>query len=384
MKPEVATNGADPSAEIARDALHLGYELVLPTSAFERAICEAFSRVFRVQPIGIDDDFYDLGGDSLIREQLAIEIERAAAKPFSISQIFEFGTPRSIARLLSAECPVGAEKPGEGVLFVVHGRGGYTALRPEFRNALTSPTYIHTFELPGIRGGGPMLTKLSDVAAAYVRQIQEIQPHGEIRLAAFCLGSLIALEMAGQLRALGRPLHRLVLLDPRLPSGVSRRFAAEKRLAASPSLGAVLRYFTATGRLPGSAFLGPVLEPLVFRRVMRKELRGIKRDHRNGRSFAKRYDGLGMKDEPRAALLASYHFSWPEPFEGRTYILASRDRVGTFSDGAKAWTWLTPRKTIDVVADAHHQIGSAAAPVVATRIDQILFGPSDNSVALAG
>lgn len=365
--------GDDREDVISRESLGLANAFAAPSGDFERKICAAFGKVLRVDPVGLDDEFYDLGGDSLAGEQLSLEIECAVGRPLALSQLFEFGTPRKVARLLGPDAPGGPGPDGEEILFVVHGRGGYTALLPEFRAGLTSGRRAHTFELPGIRGDGGVVIRVADLAAIYVREIELLQPRGPVRLAAFCSGSLIALEMATLLEQRGRPLDRMVLLDPRLPGRVNRRYRAERALRASvggPFAG--LLYFLRTGRLPNSPAPGPVFADLQFHWTSRHEMKRIARDRRKGAGFARRNEGLGLNDKPRADLVASYRFAWPKPFPGQAFILASRERADTFHDADTAWSFLTPNRVVEVVAERHGDIGNVSASATARRMDEIL------------
>jgi thioesterase domain-containing protein len=88
--------------------------------------------------------------------------------------------------------------------------------KPEFRKVFGESQEFHLFELPGIRGG-QSYDRLEDIAAVYVAQLVERYPRGPILIVSFCVGALIALEMAAQLAARGRPITQLVLLDPSLP-----------------------------------------------------------------------------------------------------------------------------------------------------------------------
>lgn len=365
--------GDDREIVISRESLGLANAFAAPSSDLEKTICEAFAGVLLVDPVGLDDEFYDLGGDSLAGERLSLEIEDTVGRPLTLSQLFEFGTPRKVAQLLAPDEPGARQAGGEEILFVVHGRGGYTALLPEFRAALTSGRRAHTFELPGIRGDGGVMLRVSDLAAAYVREIELLQPRGRVRLAAFCSGSLIALEMATLLERRGRPLDRMVLIDPRLPGRVNRRHRAERALRASGGgMLAALLYFVRTGRVPNSPSPDPVLAGLQFRWTSRHEMKRIARDRRKGVGFARRNEGLGLKDKPRADLVASYRFAWPKPFAGQAFILASRERADTFDDVDQAWTVLTPNRVVEVVAERHDEIGTVSTAVAARRMDEIL------------
>ena len=96
------------------------------------------------------------------------------------------------------------------------GAWAYTLPKPEFRQAFAEGQELFVFELPGIRGG-QSFDRTEDIAAVYVAKLVEHYPQGPILIASFCVGALIALEMASQLAEMGRPVAQLVLLDPSLP-----------------------------------------------------------------------------------------------------------------------------------------------------------------------
>ncbi|HSF64302.1 MAG TPA: alpha/beta fold hydrolase, partial [Paracoccaceae bacterium] len=193
----------EPPQTIARDSLRLRTPYVVPASGLESQVADVFCRILGVTPVGACDDFYDLGGDSLLGEQISMELLAVTGRVFPISGLFEAGTPRAIAAVLSGAAPAAAT-PGRETFFIVHGRGGYTVPRPEFMAALTSGARVVMFELPGIRGDAPHPRTIRDVARAYVDRIEADLPQGPVRLAAFCTGGLIALEMAHLLADRGR------------------------------------------------------------------------------------------------------------------------------------------------------------------------------------
>jgi acyl carrier protein len=176
-------------------------------------IAEVFAQALVVERVGANDDFFDLGGDSLGAEIISMNISERTGHAFELSALVEHGSPRKIAALLGdlskkTVVPHSANK-GRPPIFVVHGRQGFTLLKPSFRNALADDQKLFMFELPGIRGGR-CYERIEDIAAVYVGQLVEKHPHGPILLAAFCMGSVIALEMAACPRVrCGRPRHLL-------------------------------------------------------------------------------------------------------------------------------------------------------------------------------
>ena len=83
---------------IARDGLRLPTPYEAPIGESETAIAEIFAEIFSVGRVGANDDFFDLGGDSLLAESLCLLIAERSGRDFQLSALMEHGTPRKIAR----------------------------------------------------------------------------------------------------------------------------------------------------------------------------------------------------------------------------------------------------------------------------------------------
>ncbi|WP_159082352.1 thioesterase domain-containing protein [Paragemmobacter aquarius] len=368
-----------------RDDLRLPYAFVPAGTALEAKVADVFGAVLRVAGVGVVDDFFDLGGDSLGGEQIALEIERRTGKPFAISALFDCPTPRLIAAYLQR---AGVAKGGQDAtrIFVVHGRGGYTVLRPEFRAGLTRGAEITMFELPGIRGDAPVPETVADVAAAYVDQIGRDYPQGPIRLAAFCAGGLIALEMAAQLKRAGRPVAGLVLIDPSVPSRLRKRHRMLARIEAG---GDRLRLAYGVRFGDGAALPAPLgaLARLVRRVEYRLRLWAILLrenwfDRLRGGGGLARYRNAALKALPRAKLITAYRFAWPEPFDGPVGVIASQERGPAFGKAGGIWRRFLPQAEVVTVAVSHADIGKGSAAEVADRMEAMLLSPE--ALARAG
>ncbi len=337
-----------------------------PRDELESAICAAFSQVLRVVPVGRDDEFYDLGGDSLAGEALSIEIQNVTGKIFPISKLFRHATPAAIAELLGGKARSAADPMR---LFVVHGRGGYTTLSPDFRAGFKPDRIITMFELPGIRGDREPIWNIRELAEVYVRQIQQEQPHGPIQLAAMCAGSFIALEMAEVLRLAGRPLHRLVLIDPKAPPQLITRHEAEAALEQQPGSLSAEEYFARTGRWQDAAKDAAALR--VEQPRMAEDFR--QKMAADQMSFVKRYKGLGFADWPRAVLMTMYRFAWPPPFAGQTHVIASVERIAEIAAPNSIWRRFTPNLSYEVVSDKHSEIGKGeVGRLTAAKLERLM------------
>lgn len=348
------------SSLMARASLGLPEPYVAPDGNLETLITKIFADVFDIDRVGANDDFFDIGGDSLVAETLSLEILQRTGCQFPISSLLEFGSPRRIAAALS---PSESGKEGEqplvvdeaersassaamsssdavtrGVdeqirppIFVVPGRGGYTLPQAQFRQALAKGQSLRMFELPGIRGG-KYYERIEDIAAAYIDQLNQEYPRGPILLASFCAGGLIAIEMASQLADNGRPIKHLVLCDPPV-----RR---------NGTLG------VRTNRIDLQDGVQSLLLHLLPRplRLRYYELRWKKR----GRT---RFADQNLSAEARAKLYAAYIDYRIRPYAGPVTILASRARLPAMRDGSQVAS-LLPNRRVHMVVDRHGEIAN--------------------------
>jgi arthrofactin-type cyclic lipopeptide synthetase C len=95
---------------IRRESLGLPVPFEPPEGDLETAIAEIFADAFDIDRIGANDDFFDLGGDSLIAAILSMRVAEHAGCEFPVSSVLENGSPRRIAALLSNRPSVNAAK----------------------------------------------------------------------------------------------------------------------------------------------------------------------------------------------------------------------------------------------------------------------------------
>jgi hypothetical protein len=88
---------------IARESLNLQTPYELPAGKLEELIAGVFVEVFELDRIGAADEFFDVGGDSLLGEVLSERITQRTGQDFQISDLFEHGSPREIAKFLFAK-----------------------------------------------------------------------------------------------------------------------------------------------------------------------------------------------------------------------------------------------------------------------------------------
>jgi thioesterase domain-containing protein len=350
------------AGSVARESLRLPAPYAAPVGEVETVIAGAFAEIFSVGCVGADDDFFDLGGDSLLAEPLSLLIAERCGRDFRLSTLMDYGTPRKIAALFARNGRHAAEPAPSAAshirppIFVVHGRNGFTLLKPDFRGALAQGQRLHVFELPGIRGGRSY-DAIEDIAAVYVGEIMETYPEGPVLLAGFCMGGLIAFEIASQLAANGRPIRQLVLLDPALPkptrsSKYNKGSEWPPRATFAERLRKRLRHLLG---LPAER-----RTPRQRRAFANDEVEFLRRLDERARDGRSQYSGSQLSTRAQARLQASYRQYRLPPFHGRAAILSSAARDATFRDDRYLWNEFLPGRKVYRITHTHGEITGAA------------------------
>jgi thioesterase domain-containing protein len=342
---------------IARDSLNLQTPYEPPAGELETLIAGAFAEVFKLDRVGVNDEFFDVGGDSLLGEVLSTLISERTGRDFQISTLIEHSSPRRIAGLLGdKQAQPGAAKATRPPIFIVHGRMGFILPQPGFRQAFAEGQELHVFELPGLRGG-ESCSRVEDIAANYVAQIVKRQPQGPILLAAFCVGAFIALEMAAQLAEKGRPVTQIVLLDPSLPSDRPANVKRELKRKARRTHGKEHR--------PSGIWLQAKLmlhRLQTFARSLTDKDAEFAEDVRRFRERLMEKEELGRSKLPgqpqsieaRAKLQAALWHYRPSPVDVPVVILTSPDRQSEYP-----WNGLIPRRRLQLAFDKHSEVSTA-------------------------
>lgn len=368
-----------------RDTLSIGAAYEAPVGEFETRIAELFAEVFAFDRIGVNDDFFDLGGDSIMGESLATHISQSLGRSFQTSFLAKHSTPRKVAALLlkkEATSVVGSARPP---IFIVPGRMGYMMPRPEFMAGLAPGQEVRMFELPGIHGERPPHTRIEAIAADYVDELQKEYPSGPVLLAGYCRGSLITLEMAAQLELLGRPVLQMVLFDPQTdPENLTRYF----RFLQRPELEKMdrgtrswltrrwyrrqlkhLRYFLAAGRWTDGAQAEDFSDERI-RRMREREYRKLLSGNRY-KSYYLKPIHLNFSQDAQAKLLAAYHHYMPRPFPGPVTVFASEETMKRFEKRTFLWSHLLPDRALRPLGETHEEVIRAQAATGAKLMQEV-------------
>jgi thioesterase domain-containing protein/acyl carrier protein len=195
--------------------------LVSPRDVLEQQLVKVWENVLRVHPVGMNDNFFDLGGHSLVAVRLFSEIRKQTGRHLPLATLFQAPTVKQLAEILrkdgwtphwSSLAPIqpgGAKQP----FYCVHGGGGNILLFRDLANRLGSEYPFFGLQSQGLDGKGNYLTTVEEMAAQYLKEIREFQPRGPYFLGGFCMGGAVAYHMAQMLLEQGEQTPLLVLFD---------------------------------------------------------------------------------------------------------------------------------------------------------------------------
>ncbi len=205
-----------------RDNSAIEREFVAPRNDLERQLVEIWERVLAIKPIGITDNIFDLGVDSVIAAQLFAQVERTLGKDLPPAPLFQAPTIEKLASMLQRQDgnnsrwtslvvmqPQGTKTP----LFCVHGGAGTVILFHPLARQLAPERPVYGFQSQGLYGRDFAHKTIQDMAAHYIKEMRTVQPQGPYLLSGWCFGGLVAFEIAQQLHRMGEKVGMLAMLN---------------------------------------------------------------------------------------------------------------------------------------------------------------------------
>jgi amino acid adenylation domain-containing protein len=211
---------------------------VSPRTETERIIADIWAQILGVNWVGINDDFFALGGNSLLSVRLIAKINQLGLQ-LSLREFLEHTTIASLAGIIrpsvmgksddyltgkrSLEAskssvlllqPQGKKPP----LFFIHPSGGSALCYVNLARILKKDQPSYGLEAIGLYDEKPLDTDVQKMAARYVAAIQGIAPQGPYYLAGWSFGGVVSFEMAQQLTSQGHEVVFLGMIDTLSPT----------------------------------------------------------------------------------------------------------------------------------------------------------------------
>ncbi|MBD2774620.1 amino acid adenylation domain-containing protein [Iningainema tapete] len=220
-------------------------EFVPPRNDTERKLAKIWSEILNIQPIGVKDNFFVIGGNSLSAIYLIAAIRQQFGKELPLSAVLTNPTIEEFAFLIDATdtfdhsplIPI-QPKGNKPPIFCVHPAGGNVMCYFKLAQYLGGDQPFYGLQAQGFYEEEP-LTRVEDMASLYIQAIQKFQPNGPYQIGGWSFGGVVAYEMAQQLRKQGYEVSLLAILDSYVPILLDKN----KKIDAPYLVGALSRYF---------------------------------------------------------------------------------------------------------------------------------------------
>jgi enterobactin synthetase component F len=196
-----------------------------PVTATEKKLATLWRHVLKVEQVGLHDNFFEIGGDSLKAAEMAALFQDWFQTALPIGSLFDSPTVAALALLIDrheneSTAPMSEALPlrksdetAEQPLFCIHPiigvSIGFSSLLPFLDPAIP----VYGLQSRGLEAGSTLLNSVEEMASSHLRQIRRIQPEGPYRLIGRSLGGLIAHAIAGQMRSRGLEIDLLAMID---------------------------------------------------------------------------------------------------------------------------------------------------------------------------
>ncbi len=285
---------------------------VLYRNDTEEELAEIWKDILQVERVEREDDFINLGGDSIMVFRVQNRIREHFGVQISVREFFEATQLNTMAAWIMAQTIVGMESPsGISALVTLRSTGSKPPLffvppaastAVQFKRLaqyLGEDQPVYAFEYPGMDGKIEPLTSIPDMAKIFIKEILKIQPLGPYYVAGMCYGGIVAFEVAQQLLGSGLSVAFLGILDSN---------TAPRKNKPLAYYGYVLRQFIHKNILGREGMVGKLF-PRKRRGELDLEDPFVQRIYQVFK--ANHYAGLQYTSPPYPGLITKFSTDWP-------------------------------------------------------------------------
>jgi len=201
-------------------------DYVAPRNETEKLLAEIWHNVLGVKDISIYDNYFDLGGNSLNAARLFAGIDKAFDQKIPLGTLLENSTIERLARILaskdSSSSPSSLVKIQSGnskpAFFCVHSSGGQVLEYRRLAYHLGKEQPFYALQTAQLNEDNMESLRVENLAASYLKDVQTVQAEGPYYLGGYCLGGMVAFEMAQQLIRKDEEVALLAMISSSTPS----------------------------------------------------------------------------------------------------------------------------------------------------------------------
>ncbi len=233
-KPVLPNSEREPNAH-TRPALTASDQeesYIAPRNDIEYQIVKIWEEFLGIERISINDDFFEIGGDSLMAVRLTARLEESFPGAVTEKTILQESTVSDLAlaiqnnlesqsvdsqdqQLANYQSLLQIQKGNDSKrsLFLVHTGLGFVYYYIDLAKSLGRDRPVYAFQARGIQKESVPLTSISEMASAYIEELLDFKPFGPYQLGGASAGGFIAFEMAKQLKEKGHQVSLLSMID---------------------------------------------------------------------------------------------------------------------------------------------------------------------------
>lgn len=231
---------------------------VAPRTLTETNLAQLWAELLHVEAVGVTDDYFELGGTSLLSVELFAQIEQRFGKKLPLTALVSAPTVAQLAQVINQSealdslvlLRAGGSRPP---VFLVHDGDGETLLYRNLAHRLDPEHSVYGLQPRTATHAAMLHTRIPEMAAYYIEKIRSVQPQGPYLIGGMCAGGVIAFEMAQQLQQQGESIAMVALIDaadvaaPKRANRITEQrlkrfssvFESDQPLGLLPKLGAI-------------------------------------------------------------------------------------------------------------------------------------------------
>ena len=213
-----------------------GRNYLAPRNEAELKLVGIWESMLNFQPIGVNEDFFDLGGTSITAIRLFKEIEKHYQKKLQPISLLNHRSVEALAKFI-------AEKNGEAKfsslvplrasgskppIFCLHAGGGHVFFYRDLAKHLGADQPVYALQRLDVDDITQAAQDIESTASHYLEEIRKVQPNGPYSLLAYCFSISICWEMVRQLKEAGDSILLIAIIDSSPPLKVKKRTTIER------------------------------------------------------------------------------------------------------------------------------------------------------------
>ncbi|ASS75374.1 hypothetical protein CIG75_10475 [Tumebacillus algifaecis] len=217
-----------PTGKIDRKKLPLPeqtageYMYAAPRDAIELAMAQLWEEVLGMHPVGMNDNFFEIGGHSLKAVALLEAVRRRFDVILPLTSLFQSPSVAGLCSHLRGERELEQSsvlvllKKGDGTrppLFLLPPQGGGVMSYLQLVKGLAEAETVYGLQSVGYESDEAPLSTMEEISERFLAEIQAVQPEGPYRLAGWSFGGVAAFDLALQLEAQGQVVEFIGLFD---------------------------------------------------------------------------------------------------------------------------------------------------------------------------